>query len=448
MKNTLSKKEIDIKYKGFTDLFYLTKHILGYSELIESYHEPLCKFTQIQQSDLDLEPRGHFKTTIRSIGYSIQLILNNPNVRILINHKILGKARDILREIKGHFEKNKKLIYFYGDRRGETWGTDSIIVKRDKILKEPTISIGSPDHEATSGHYDYILNDDLVGLKDMVSQAERDKTLRYYKTLPYLKEPTGHIKNTGTRWNLDDLYNYLINQRSLVVRVKKAVENEIPIFPERFTLEALKKMENDDPIMYEAQMMNNPTAMKDQLYSLDKLQLFDMESFKPTYNIAYIDPAFGERESKEPCFFSFPIASIVNDKAYMIDWNCNRSDPAENENLVVSKCIEHKIQRLGIEGNVAQSEFARSVQKKLRENNIVLNIENIINTQNKDRRIQSAHGSITNNVLFRKDWEKRYPEAMRQLTLYPYHKFKDAPDSLAGLVYMFTSHNPVRMRYI
>ncbi len=58
------------------------------------------------------------------------------------------------------------------------------------------------------------------------------------------------------------------------------------------------------------------------------------------------------------------------------------------------------------------------------------------------------HGSVIGSVLFRKDWQEAYPEAMKQLTLYPYHKFKDAPDALEGGISMATTNTEVGVRYL
>jgi predicted phage terminase large subunit-like protein len=195
-------------------------------------------------------------------------------------------------------------------------------------------------------------------------------------------------------------------------------------------------------MIFEAQMHNNPTAMSEQLYSLDKLMMYNYSAFKAEYNIAYIDPAFGKKERGEPCYFSFIIGTIVENNIYIIEWHTNKNNPEDNEILIIEKIKEFNIQRFGVETNAQQSEFARNIQRKINENNIILNLEWINNTLNKDRRIQGMHGTVIKNVYFRSDWETTYRESMSQLTLYPYHKFKDAPDALAGLLYIANNWTP------
>jgi len=444
--------EIEIKLKAYDDLYFFTKEILGYSLLEDDTHKDLCDWLQTRKGNvIDLEPRDHFKTTCITIGLSIWLIINDPNIRILISHKLLKKAREILREIKDHFKKGKKFRYFFGSMVGEYWKADEIVVNTRTVNhKEPTIAIGAVDHEATSAHYDFIINDDLAGLSDMVSEASRVNTQNYISSLKFLRDKGSFIAmiTTGTRWHLYDCYSKMLdNYKPENIRVKAAIMDDKPYFPSRYSVEELKEMEFDDPVFFQSQMMNNPTAMKDQLYTLDTLKFFDMDGFKESYTIAYIDPAFGEKvKGGLPCYFSMVIISIVNTDMFVIDWPTNQETPAQNELLVSDKIKEHKIRTLGIESNAQQTEFIRNVEKQLVIDNIIINIDPINHSTNKHRRIEGMHGTVKKFVHFRKDYAVAYPQAMKQLSLYPYSKFIDAPDCLEGGVSMAQTDYEPRIR--
>lgn len=224
----MTATDLQIKLAGHRNLFFFVKMILGYRLLSDNTHRDLCDYVQNGTRDcLILEPRDHFKTTCVSVGYAIWSIVNNPDLKILISHKILKKAREILREIKTHFEMNKKLRYFYGDHVGPIWANNEIISKKCKrIAREPTIGIGATNHEIASAHYNIIINDDLAGLRDRYSSAERENTKRYYQSLTYVRDRGNFIReiNIGTRWAIDDISGYLIKNRadSLDIRIKKA----------------------------------------------------------------------------------------------------------------------------------------------------------------------------------------------------------------------------------
>lgn len=450
--------DLRIKKAGFDSLYYFVKHILGYSLLDDNVHGSLCDFVQHGKGDcLILEPRDHFKTTCVSIGFTIWSIVKNPNIRILINHKVLAQSKGILSEIMQQFERNERLRYYYGNIVGDTWNTDKIVVRtRTANHKEGTVEVGAVDHEKTSSHYDMIINDDLVGLADMVSQASRDSVLSYYKTLKYLRDKQQFVKmvDVGTRWHMSDLYSYILEKRGLPVeniRIRKAIKDDgTPYFRTRYTIEELKRMEDDDPVMFSAVMQNEPRHMKGALYDIDKLKKFNYAAMglEGIYTIGYIDPAFGKYESKEPCYFSFPILGIIGDDGYVLEWITNKDKPEQNEMLIVEMIRKYNLRQLGIESNAQQSEFIRNVQRTLRSEGIVLNIIPINHTTNKDRRIQGMHGTVVNNLYFRDDWQTAYPEPMSQLILYPQHRYKDGPDALEGVASMMTGAKTVRIRRI
>ena len=327
---------------------------------------------------------------------------------------------------------------------------DEIVVnKRKKIYKEATVTIGATDHELTSGHYDLIINDDLAGLSDMISEVAREATLRFYRSSKYLGDKGTQFISIGTRWHVRDVYSEIIKQLSPDNKmIRKAIQDNGEIlFKERFAEQDIEKLRNDDPIMFEAQMQNNPTAYGEQIYSIDKLKFFEYNTFKGNYYIGYIDPAFGKKERGNPCFFCFVIGCIEKDKLYIIEWITNKQSPEQNEMLISNKCEEYRLKRLAIESNAAQSEFTRNVKRILKANAIILGIEDINHNTNKARRIEGMHGTVLNNVLFRQDWSEVYNEAMLQLTLYPYHKFLDAPDALEGLTSMAFLNEPQEFNF-
>jgi len=430
---------VNIKLRGLEDPFFFTKTILGYDKLVERVHRPIFDFVQQKGVLLDLEPRDTFKTTCISIGYITWRIVKNPDIRFLLNHKVLKKSKEIIGTIKQQFEKNEKLRSLYGNFVGRHWGSDSFTVaKRTQPIREPTVTPGAVDHEITSSHYDEIINDDLAGLKDMWSLAEREAVLRYYNSLKFLRDKGTFEReiNIGTRWHITDIASHIMTITDKVRVVKALLPDGTSYFPERYSAEDLIAEQKEDPIFFSSQRMNEPRALDNQLYDINKMSFYNFDSFKPDYVIGYIDPAFGMGNSGEPCFFCMVIGAVVNDKIYILEWILNRQSTANNTLLAVNKTAEYGLKQLGFESNAAQSVWGEEIQRKLRTENIISSFVNINHTTNKDRRIQAMHGAVLNSVLFRDDWADVYPEGMNQLLLYPQHKFKDGPDALEGLISM------------
>jgi phage terminase large subunit-like protein len=105
---------------------------------------------------LILIPRGHLKSSTITVGYSVQQICKNPNVRILIGSETNAKAKDFLKQIRDTFEKNERLRYFFGNhvRKESRWTDDEITsgLRTTTAIKEPTVFTTGTDQTRTGSH--------------------------------------------------------------------------------------------------------------------------------------------------------------------------------------------------------------------------------------------------------------------------------------------------------
>jgi hypothetical protein len=147
------------------------------------------------------------------------------------------------------------------------WTQTQIIVKpRTKILKEPTIQVGSLDASLVSQHYDIILGDDLVSRTNTTTKEQIDKVKQYWKDLISLLDTNGILINIGTRWNYDDLHGELLKDKSYLRLIKSCWDiNHTPVFPEKFTTQGLQEIKNsigsyDFSCLYENNPVDNEQA--------------------------------------------------------------------------------------------------------------------------------------------------------------------------------------------
>ena len=141
---------------GSSSLFYFDKYILGYDKMEEQPHREMCEMVDNpkgKKKKLILEPRGTFKSSCVTIGYALQQIVNNPDIRILIDSNKFENSEKFLREIKTHIEGNEEFISCYGDLTSDkVWSaTDIVIRTRTKNLKESTITVSSVDSPKVGG---------------------------------------------------------------------------------------------------------------------------------------------------------------------------------------------------------------------------------------------------------------------------------------------------------
>ena len=81
----LNKK---LKRRYYQDhLYEFQAEVLGWKDISEPVHRPLVNFItdNVRKKQVLIEmPRGTFKSSIGTVGYTIWKIVNNPDVRILI----------------------------------------------------------------------------------------------------------------------------------------------------------------------------------------------------------------------------------------------------------------------------------------------------------------------------------------------------------------------------
>lgn len=228
---------------------------------------------------LALMPRGTLKSTVITIAFSIQFNLNFPNGRVLIGSETYTKAKNFLSEIKGHYEKNKKLRTIYGtiyknedgsammpdqNEKHDTWSTEAINLScRSRPLKEPSIDCAGIGVTKNGMHYDLILGDDFHSELNTKEKEQIDKVKEYFKLLFSLLEPGGCMAIIGTRWDDDDLYQMIIDEYqhmfNFITRAAMS-SNGALFYPSRLPRAFLENMRDvvQGSYLYSCQYLNNP----------------------------------------------------------------------------------------------------------------------------------------------------------------------------------------------
>ena len=102
-------------------LHFLCTRFLGFNDW-DVVHDDMEKFVNRKsRKKLLLVPRGHLKTSVITKGFSIQQILRNPNVRILIANQVWDKAREMLYEIKQMLTDKSDLPKLFGPFISDRW---------------------------------------------------------------------------------------------------------------------------------------------------------------------------------------------------------------------------------------------------------------------------------------------------------------------------------------
>ena len=274
--------EATLREKLF-DLFAFSRDVLGYKDLSD-FH--LAWYDQFLRNRflLLLSPRGHLKTSAITTGYALWRLTQNRNLRILILNEVLSNAKDILGAIKTHITSERfRELHGNWDTLGEMWTAEKIQVPRDKVLKEPSISVAGILGTILSAHADLILLDDPQGDRNSGSPMQRKKVLSWFQkvVLPIL-EPGGQIGICMTRWNRDDLAGIIMSNPGFknwkVIEQRAEWTNEDGsrgiLFPRKYPAETLDEYKaNMGSAAYRLQYLNDIAGqMEDSAFKFEWIE--------------------------------------------------------------------------------------------------------------------------------------------------------------------------------
>jgi hypothetical protein len=239
------------------------------AELLEyqvaKHHQKILDYIRRDNNDrsLILAPRGAGKSSIVSIVFVLWLLLNNPDLRILIVSNSQSQATGFLREIKQHCEQNRKLSFLFGNMIGNKWSEIEINLGTKKtVSKEANVSAYGIFGALIGKHFDVIIMDDIVDQEIANSPTQRTKLEAWVNmTLMPMLEPKGKIIVIGTRYHTSDLYGKLVKNRykDSHIRIKAIDENGNSYWPNYFPIDILNEIKDEiGSLVFEAQYQNNP----------------------------------------------------------------------------------------------------------------------------------------------------------------------------------------------
>ena len=305
-----------MRLRAKTDLFFLCKGVLGFPDLTSFTHGGFCNFVEDPryQRKVALMPRGSFKTTISIIARSIQMVINNPDIRILIANSTQTNASKFLLLIENLFLNNGLLRSLFPELippkiRDVRWNSNEMELNRSRAFTEATVEAIGVGGTAVSRHYDVHLKDDLVNEDQLVSRDQMEKVIEWvkYSESLFTNLVTAVDVHTATRWAYYDVISHIIEDKSYEVFQKSCwadAEKTKSFFPERFPVEILQQIKGrQGPLIFSCQYENNPLPAETQLFDVSRIHRWKdlndlMDKLKVDYRARIIiDPALGEEGS-------------------------------------------------------------------------------------------------------------------------------------------------------
>lgn len=351
-------------------------------------HNELDLFMRSAGNRIHIElPRGHLKSHIITKGWSIQQILRNPNIRILVVNAVEENAVKFMRSIERYLGKGNLLEKVYGSFESQVWNQNEFIIRqRTEILDAPTLMGAGLQKTLTSQHYDIIIADDLVEPDNSRTKEQRDKVYEFYLSLHDLLEPNGKMVVIGTRYHQDDLYSKILEDHkenkgwSIFIR-NCWQDNEAwktPIFPEKFTVEGLRAIYSKPGGKYHfsAQYMNDPIDPDSADFKADQIKYYDPTTAHPSSLYLTVDPAISL--SRDADYTAFIVAGMFADRRIrVVDYVHKRLIPSDLVDTIFELVKKWKLHRIGLETFAFQKTLKYDIQRKQRESGIFFSVDEL-----------------------------------------------------------------------
>lgn len=349
------------------DPAFLTDRLLRIP--LEPFHLRWFEFSKLRRRSLILAPRGHGKSTALTVGYTIWLLLRDPNVRVLIVSNTQSQASAFLREIKQRLE-SPQIVALFGDQRGSKWAETEIIVAPCKRLsKEATVTSLGVEGAIISRHFDAIILDDVVDQENARTETQREKLKEWlYVTLLPTLEPHGELRVIGTRYHLRDLYSHLAEGplAQHLICDRALGPGDIPLWPSRYSADWLKQRRAEaGPVIFNAQYQNDVELMRGKLFHGEWFRHYSTLPRKLRVAIG-IDPAIG-RDDHHDYFAACAVGADDVGNFYVLESFRGRFTFEEQVRQVIAMYERHNlperaVTRVGIEATAYQEALPQRIQ--------------------------------------------------------------------------------------
>ena len=364
-------------------------------------------------------PRNHSKSTLISFLYVIWSLVTQRKFFVVIIYDIARISTSHSRNIKEELESNQRLRNDWGIVLGKDWDEidGSVRGEKEKWTDEEFV-IGFKKWDKTKGTWsgeledrakvlarmannplrglrfghrrpDLVIADDLENDELVDTSIQREKLANWWDSAvePMIEPPpVGQIILVGTVLHYGSLLNKMLQRTDLyVTRRYQAVtsaENElgqkvqVPLWPERFTLERLSSLKAKNVLAFQKEYMNDPRDDTTRTFRSSWMQWYDAHDigYRPTNKRWYfrgkpmtfftgVDWTVGKDDQSD--YFSIVmVGKTIDNDIIVFDIVNEKTDVANQVNRIIMQNQSYQIQMNGVEGNGFQHVLIQQVLRR------------------------------------------------------------------------------------
>lgn len=400
-----------------TDLTYLCRDLLGMNDW-DGCHDRLAEW-KYQHRDRRFKfymmPRGFLKTSILTVGGTIQDVLNDFNTRILLSSAIAENAQSFLHEIKEYLSTKSTLPLLFGEfaNYNEGWGAGEIRIRQNTSPnKTPTIDTAGINKTLTSQHYKIIRADDLVTRETVTTDEQIKKVVNHIKDLLKLLDPDGFLDLVGTRWDDQDAYRWVLDEltklemgdqafavynagpvvdasgKYVFLEGLKYPEGTLPVFPKKWKIHQLEILRSQiGGYEYSCNIENNPTSPTNRIFQ-PPMRYWDSLPEEISHVIT-VDPAISKRKDSADAVVVDTAESRAG-QIFVVEYATFQGEN-KHPGRIIDKIIEYLLRFgpnvCGIEAVNYQEVLCTLLKDELQKRGLKMEVVPIHQSEDKARRI-------------------------------------------------------------
>lgn len=332
-----------LKTRCEENLHVFAKAVVGRDYLTRNLHLPICDFLQSVPPfrKMLLLPRDHAKTSLVAHCLPAHIIIQPrdrnlyfPKIkfagtenRILLAGETEGMASRNLRVVQSIFEGNQLFRAFWPyctfekpRSQSKKWNNLEMIVPREIAWPDSTVRAIGVGGAITGARPTVLIKDDLISIEAANSEVVMQTAIDWHIASRALMEE--YEKDTGmeslefiigTRWAVFDLYQYILDSDPTVeVIVRSIIEDEKPIWPERFNKPRIAQLQTEFGSMFWLLYMNSAHNPELTDFDIDKIRSFEIQNQQIIFDETEDDYLLAKRYERGPGEIIAPRGAPLN----------------------------------------------------------------------------------------------------------------------------------------
>ena len=382
---------------------------------------------------IDVEPRGHGKSTRMSVLYPLWRVLSQKSNFVVIFSSSEERAAQILDDIKFELENNERLIGDFNLKKGRIWKANFIELNGAAIASRGALA-STRGLKYRQFRPDLVIADDVIKDDAVNSKTQRDKVYNWFKRVVMPLGKDVFIVLVNTIFHADDMPSRLLKEldegklKGWLGLKFSAIINSKPLWDTYWTLEDLERKRLEmGSVAFSTEYMNEPLADEDRLFR-DEWLVFDDKDVEVANIIMGVDPALGGGDYSAIAVIGVDREGFI----HVLDARGYKLSPDKFMDKIIALAVRYKPKRIVFEEVAFQRVMKDFLVKKAAVMGVYLPIKGVKPGRvSKEARIARLSPLVENGIL---RFKRNQTLLLDQLLAFPKGDHDDLVDALAYAV--------------